>query len=108
MTMNDSGRYTKIEAVNINGTLNVPFGNKRALIDVPIMRLPTKFYEIGFKEGARNTIVVVCDEGWNVSMRIHNASSRIEPSLKFDVQLMAMPSSILSQIEPWEKYPEND
>ena len=35
-------------------------------------------------------------------MRIHNASSKIEPSLKFDVQLMAMPSSILTQIEPWD------
>lgn len=38
-------------------------------------------------------------------MRIHNASSKIEPSLKFDVQLMAMPSSILTQIEPWTDNP---
>ena len=68
------------------------------------MILPTKFYEIDFKEGQNNTIVVVCDQGWNISMRIHNASSKIEPSLKFDVQLMAMPSSILTQIEPWESY----
>lgn len=100
--MNDKRRYTQIESVNINGTLNQPNGRKQALINVPMMKLPTKFYEIGFKDGQKNTIVVVCDQGWNISMRIHNASSRVEPSLKFDVQLMAMPSSILTQIEPWD------
>lgn len=99
--MNDQRRFTMIESVNINGTLNKKNGKKRALIDVPVLKLPTRFYEIGFKTGSKNTIVVVCDNGWNVSMRIHNASSKIEPSLKFDVQLMAMPSSILTQIEPW-------
>lgn len=99
--MNDQRRFTMIESVNINGTLNKKNGKKRALIDVPVLKLPTRFYEIGFKTGSKNTIVVVCDNGWNVSIRIHNASSKIEPSLKFDVQLMAMPSSILTQIEPW-------
>lgn len=100
--MNDTREFTKIESVNINGTLGQSLGSKRALVDAPILKLPTKFYEIGFKEGSKNTIVIVCDEGWNVSMRIHNASSKVEPSLKFDVQLMAKPSSILTQIEPWE------
>lgn len=100
--MNDKREYTQIESININGTLNQPNGKKQALVNVPKMKLPTKFYEIDFKEGQNNTIVVVCDQGWNFSMRIHNASSRIEPSLKFDVQLIAMPSSILTQIEPWE------
>ena len=100
--MNDSRRYTQIESININGTLNQPNDKKKALIYVPVMKMPTKFYEIGFKDGQKNTIVVVCDQGWNISMRIHNASSEIEPSLKFDVQLIAMPSSILTQIEPWD------
>lgn len=99
--MNEKRRFTKIESININGTLNQSVGKKKALIDVPIMKMPSKFYEIGFKEGSKNTIFVVCDQGWNISMRIHNASSKVEPSLKFDVQLMAMPSSILTQIEPW-------
>ena len=100
--MNEKRRFTQIESININGTLNQSAGRKKALVDVPVMKLPTKFYEIGFKDGSKNTIYVVCDQGWNVSMRIHNASSRIEPSLKFDVQLLAMPSSILTQIEPWD------
>ncbi len=101
--MNDQRGFTQIESININGSLNQSDGKRKALVDVPLMKMPTKFYEIGFKEGSRNTIVVVCDCGWNVSMRIHNASSKIEPSLKFDVQLLAMPSSILTQIEPWRE-----
>ena len=35
-------------------------------------------------------------------MRIHNASSRVEPSLKFDVQLVSFPSSVYTQTEPWD------
>lgn len=35
-------------------------------------------------------------------MRIHNASSRVEPSLKFDVQLVSFPSSLFTQTEPWD------
>lgn len=100
--MNEKRSYTQIESININGSLNQSDGKKKAIVDVPLMKLPTKFYEIGFKDSSKNTIVVVCDQGWNVSMRIHNASSKIEPSLKFDVQLIAMPSSILTQIEPWQ------
>lgn len=100
--MNDKRQYTQIESVNINGTLNQSNGKQRALVNVPVLKMPTKFYEVSFKEGQKNTVVVVCDQGWNFSMRIHNASSKVEPSLKFDVQLIAMPSSILTQYEPWE------
>ena len=100
--MDEGRRYTKIESININGTLNQPAGKNKSIIDVPILKMPTKFYEIDYKDGSKNTVIVVCDNGWNISMRIHNASSRIEPSLKFDVQLLAMPQFILTQIEPWD------
>ena len=99
--MNEKRKYTQIESVNINGSLGQPFGRIKPLIDVPRMKMPTKFYEIGFKDNSKNTVIIVCDNGWNISMRIHNADKKIEPSLKFDVRLLAMPASILSQIEPW-------
>ena len=60
-----------------------------------------RVYFLDFKEGSDTTIEVVCDEGWTVSMRIHNASSRVEPSLKFDVNLVSLPSTIHAQVEPW-------
>lgn len=97
----DRHRTTRIEAVNISGTLNRPAGQRRSIVDVPVLRLPTRFYHIDFKPGSDNTIEIVCDEGWTVSMRIHNASSRVEPSLKFDVNLISLPGSIHAQVEPW-------
>jgi hypothetical protein len=98
---NDRKRTTLVEAINIEGTLNRPSEGRRSIVNVSRLRLPTRFYNIDFKANSETTIVVVCDEGWTISMRIHNASSRIEPSLKFDVNLISLPNTIHSQVEPW-------
>ena len=97
----DRHRTTRVEAFNLAGTLNRPVKNHRSIVDIPRLHFPTKFYHIGFKSNSDNTIEVVCDEGWTISMRIHNASSKIEASLKFDVKLISLPSSIYAQVEPW-------
>ncbi len=98
----DNRRTTRVEAINIAGTLNSNSGSERAITKVPILKMPTQFYHIGFKQESDNTIEVACDEGWQISMRIHNASSKVEPSLKFDVQLVSFPSSVYTQVEPWD------
>ncbi len=98
----DSNRTTRVEAINISGKLNLSSGKEKAIAKVPVLKMPTKFYHIGFKDNSDNTIEVVCDEGWQISMRIHNASSKVEPSLKFDVQLVSFPSSVYTQTEPWD------
>lgn len=98
----DRNRTTRVEAINIAGTLNANSGKEKAITKVPVLKMPTQFYHIGFKPESDNTIEVVCDEGWQISMRIHNASSRVEPSLKFDVQLVSFPSSLFAQTEPWD------
>lgn len=98
----DRNRTTCVEAINITGTLNLDSGKEKPITKVPLLKMPTQFYHIGFKAGSDNTIEVVCDEGWQISMRIHNASSKVEPSLKFDVQLISFPSSVYAQVEPWE------
>ena len=99
---NDSGRFTRVEIVNIAGTLNRPSKNRKPEVKVPLLKMPTEFYHIGFKENSTNTIIVVCDNGWNVSMRLHNASSKVEPSLKFDVNLIALPNSVYPINESWD------
>lgn len=98
----DRNRTTRVEAINIAGTLNANAGDEKSITKVPLLKMPSVFYHIGFKPNSDNTIEVVCDEGWQISMRIHNASSRVEPSLKFDVQLISFPSTVHAQIEPWE------
>lgn len=97
----DRHKTTRVEAINIAGTLNRPSEYHCSIVYVPRLRLPTRFYHMGFKPGSDNTVEVVCDEGWTISMRIHNASSKIEPSLKFDVNLISLPGSIHAQVEPW-------
>lgn len=100
----DKNRTTKIEAINISGTLNRESGNDKSIAMIPILKMPTRFFYMGFKKDSDNTIEVICDEGWQISMRIHNASSKVEPSLKFDVQLISFPSSVYVQVEPWDSY----
>lgn len=101
----DAHRTTRVEAINLWGTLNQKAGNLETIVKVQELKLPSRFYHIGFKETdngpSSTTIEVVCDEGWTVSMRLHSASSKIEPSLKFDVNLISLPGSIHAQVEPW-------
>lgn len=97
----DRKRTTRVEALNISGTLNKPANGHHSIVDVARLKLPTRIYYMGMVPGFDNKVEVVCDEGWALTMRIHNASSQIEPSLKFDVQLASLPSSIHAQVEPW-------
>lgn len=97
----DKHKTTRIEAINLAGTLNRSSGKSVSIVNVPHLRLPAHFYHIDFKPSSDNTIEVICDEGWTISMRIHNASSKIEPSLKFDVNLVSLPNTIYAQVEPW-------
>ena len=99
---NTSKQYTRVEAININGTLNKPAGRIKPLVDVARIKPPARFYHIGLKPDSDNTVEIVCDEGWSITMRIHNASKRVEPSLKFDVQLTALPNAIYTHDEPWQ------
>ncbi len=94
-------RTTKVEAINIANTLNKPMNGHKSQNKVTQPRLPSKFYSIDFKENSQTTIQIVCDAGWSISMRLHSASSRVESSLKFDVNLISTPSNMYSQREPW-------
>lgn len=102
----DKNKTTRVEAMNIEGTLNQSSGSLKSVTKIPMLKMPTQFYHIGFKPGSNNTIEVVCDAGWQISMRIHSASSMVEPSLKFDVNLNSLPSTVHTQVEPWENDPE--
>ncbi len=86
----------EIQAYNIQGTLNQPFNNIKPKGKINRLKLPTRLIEIVFAENSKNTLIVSLNEGWQISFRIHNASSRIEPSLKFDINLVSSPNTLFT------------
>lgn len=92
----DKKRMTLIHTFNMHDTLNKPGKIKASADKVPIVKLPTELIAINFKEGSNNTVEMYLNNGWQLSFRIHNASTKVEPSLKFDVQFIGMPISILN------------
>lgn len=89
-----SKNAVEIQAYNLHGTLNLPFENIEPKFKTPQINLPNKIISVEFKEGSKTTLIVECNNDWKLSFRIHNASSRIEPSLKFDVNLLKTPKSL--------------
>ncbi len=92
----DGKRLTMIHTFNMHGTLNKPSKVKISAITVPVVELPTELVSTKIKTGSTNTVEMYLNNGWQLSFRIHNASTKVEPSLKFDVQFIGMPVSILN------------
>ena len=98
----DSQRLTMIHSFNVHGSLNQPSKIKVSAISIPLVQLPTELVTMRFKTGSKNTIEMYLNNGWELSFRIHNASSKVEPSLKFDIQFMGMPVTIITINCAWK------
>ncbi|MGQ0542942.1 MAG: HaeIII family restriction endonuclease [Blastocatellia bacterium] len=57
---------------------------------------PTRVIEVIFENDSDTSLLFTLNEGWQIRFRIHNASSRIEPSLKFDVNLVSSPHTLFT------------
>ncbi|MFV8280536.1 HaeIII family restriction endonuclease [Christiangramia marina] len=86
----------EIHGYNIHGTLNMSFQNIKPKAKIRKIRLPSRIIEIRFKEDSKTTIIVSMDQGWQISFRIHSAKSTVEPSLKFDINLISSPHSLFT------------
>ncbi|HEY8690713.1 MAG TPA: HaeIII family restriction endonuclease [Chitinophagaceae bacterium] len=84
----------EIQAYNLHGTLNLPFENIKPKLKMQRLKLPNRLIEIVYQDNSQTTLLVSLTEGWQISFRIHNASSRIEPSLKFDINLVSAPHTL--------------
>ncbi|WP_386689153.1 HaeIII family restriction endonuclease [Lonepinella sp. MS14437] len=98
----DKKQLTTIQSFNLRGTLNQPSKKAQAKMIVPIVHLPTRIFHCDFKPDSNNTVEMILDEGWQFSFRIHNASTKVEPSLKFDIQFIGMPTAIVSIDCKWQ------
>ncbi len=92
----DKKRVTFIHTFNLRGTLNKPGKVKVSAITVPVVQLPTRLVALECKPDSENTVEMYLDNGWELSFRIHSAKGKVEPSLKFDIQFMGMPTTVLN------------
>ena len=89
-------KKVEIQAYNLSGTLNLPFENEKPKARIPKLKLPSRLIEIVYQDNSTTTLLVSLNEGWQISFRIHNASSRVEPSLKFDINLVSAPYTLFT------------
>lgn len=86
----------EIQAYNLHGTLNQSFYEIKPKARIQRLKLPTRLVEAVFENNSSTTLLVSFNEGWSISFRIHNASSRVEPSLKFDINLVSAPHTLFT------------
>ena len=87
----------EIQAYNLHGSLNLAINSIKPKAKIPSLKLPNRLIETVFKDDSKNTLIVALNEGWQISFRVHNASSRVEPSLKFDINLISTPQTLFTQ-----------
>lgn len=91
-----STKGVEIQAYNLHGTLNQSFKKVQPKAKATKLKLPDRLIELVYKENSSTTLILALSEGWQISFRIHNASSRIEPSLKFDINLISTPHTLFT------------
>ena len=92
----DDKKLTLIHTFNLHGTLNKPSKVKVSAFEVLKSELPTEILSMRFKKNSNTTVEIYMDNGWAFSFRIHSASTIVQPSLKFDVQFISTPVSVLN------------
>ena len=74
----------------------------KATLIIPKADLPTEIISLRFKPDSKSTAELYLNNGWSLSFRIHNASTIVEPSLKFDIQFLGVPANIITVNCMWK------
>jgi hypothetical protein len=94
-------RITRVIPFNLFGSLNQASNSGLPETAIPPIDLPTKIIDISLKEDSQTTVILTMDNGWSISFRIHSASTIVEPSLKFDIQLIGQPANLFFLDVAW-------
>lgn len=92
----DNKQITEFQSFNLRGELNRNGRNSKATLFIPKADLPTEIIALRFKPDSKSTAELYLNNGWSLSFRIHNASTIVEPSLKFDIQFLGVPANIIT------------
>lgn len=97
----DRKKATQLFAFNMRGALGKSSKLRNSNPKLTKVSLPTRIIQMGFKPKSKTTVEMFLDNGWQLSFRIHNASTKVETSLKLDIQLMGMPASLIVIEQSW-------
>lgn len=93
---------TELQAFCFDGELGRnALGTEQSIARVPRLPVPTKLLDIDFKPNSHNTLLVRFNYNWALSLRLHNASSHVQRSLKLDVRLTETPAKMLKLTTTW-------
>lgn len=98
----DKKQITEFQSFNLRGELNKEGKHTKATLIIPQADLPTEIIQLRFKPESKNTVELFLNNGWSLSFRIHNASTIVEPSLKFDIQFLGVPANIITVNCSWK------
>lgn len=98
----DKKQITEFQSFNLRGELNKDGKHTKATLIIPQADLPTEIIQLRFKPDSKNTVELYLNNGWSLSFRIHNASTIVEPSLKFDIQFLGVPANIITVNCSWK------
>ncbi len=103
----ESKKQTTVEGFNIGGTLGVPAPDRKPATKVAQLRMPSRLYDVSYKKKRNGkpsdtTIVMTFDEGWAISMRLHNKDDVVKlTGLSFEVELVGLASGMYSDTRLW-------
>ena len=98
----DKKQLTEFQSFNLRGELNKNGQKEKATLIIPKADLPTEIISLRFKPDSKSTAELFLNNGWSLSFRIHNASTIVEPSLKFDIQFLGVPANIITINCRWQ------
>lgn len=97
----DKKQLTEFQSFNFRGELNKDGKKTKATLIIPKADFPTEIISLRFKPDSKSTAELYLNNGWQLSFRIHNASTIVEPSLKFDIQFVSKPTNIYTIYCMW-------
>lgn len=93
----DDCNLVVVMAFNILGQLNKTVNGVKPKVKAEKIKLPSRIIEFDFKHNSETTLLMILDEGWQISFRIHSADGKLTNSLKFDIQLIGNPPILFTQ-----------
>lgn len=80
------GRSDFYKVINLQGQTSIQGFNFGGSLNVPKSKMPTQLVSLDRYDGGQFAVTTRFNRGYAFNFRIHNASSRVEPSFKFDVR----------------------